>query len=321
MNPNNTISHSRCVLRCSDFPGYVEIANRCFKVSNTTDKSHSASDVAFVGKATNALVQSWSPVLIACLVALIFSYILLVLFRYAIKYVIWIIYIGLVVLLVVGAVVFLVFYFKTKDSNEKDSSPTAFLIAAGVCAVFALIIGLVLFFLRRRIRLVIELFKEASRALADVPLITAEPLLTFLAMIIATAGFLYFYVMIESSGKLETKNDRNGNFVKAVYAKDFGCIAAYYINLITYIWFTQFVLGCQHFVIAGTICQWFFSRTKSKLDSPIQRSFHHLLRIHIGSICLGSIFITIIKIIRMLLEGLTVRSPFIAVSIDSKSND
>lgn len=248
------------------------------------------------------------------MVALIFSYILLVLFRYAIKYVIWVIYIGLIVLLVAGAVVFLVLYFTTKSSNP-DSAPEGFLIVAGVLALLAVILGVVIFIFRKRIRLVIEIFKEASKALGDVPLIAFEPLLTFLAMGLATAAFLYFAIVIQSSGNLEVENDKDGNFFKATYVQNFGSVAAYYINIVTYIWFIQFILGCQHFVIAGTICQWFFARTKSKLDSPIKRSFHHLLRIHIGSICLGSIFITIVKIIRMLVEGATVRTRHSSIAL------
>ncbi|KAG4079725.1 hypothetical protein HA402_014856 [Bradysia odoriphaga] len=280
-NPNITISHSTCVKSCNDYPGYVEVANRCFLLSNGTDSS-SVNDGAFLHTISNDLVHSWSPILISCVVALIFSYILLILFRYAIKYVIWVIYIGLIVLLVVGAIVFLVFYFKAK-SSDPESQPAGFLVVAGVLALFALILGVVIFMFRRRIRLVVQLFKEASKALGDVPLIVMEPLLTFLAMGLATAAFLYFYVMIESSGKLKAANDENGKFFKALYVKDIGCHGAYYINLVAYIWFTQFILGCQHFVIASTVCQWFFARTKNKLDSPISRAFHHLLRMHIGS--------------------------------------
>ncbi|XP_037045587.1 choline transporter-like protein 1 isoform X2 [Bradysia coprophila] len=301
-NPNNTISHSTCVKSCNS-PEYVEIVNRCFLRSNGTDTS-SVNDKAFLHTISNDLVHSWSPILISCVVALIFSYILLILFRYAIKYVIWVIYIGLIVLLVVGAIVFTVFYFKAK-SSDPESQPAGFLAVAGVLALLALILGFIIFMVRRRIRLVVQLFKEASKTLGDVPLIVLEPLLTFLAMGLATAAFLYFYVMIESSGKLKSENDENGKFFKALYVKDIGCHGAYYINLVAYIWFTQFILGCQHFVIASTVSQWFFARTKSKLDSPISRAFHHLLRIHIGSICLGSIFITIVKIIRMLVEGAT----------------
>lgn len=272
-------------------------------LSNGSD-STPVDNKEFLHAISEDLLNSWSPILISCIVALIFSYILLVLFRYAIKYVIWVIYIGLIVVLVIGAIVFLVLYFKTK--GDPNSTPEGFLIAAGVSAILAVILGIVIFIFRKRIALVVQIFKEASKVLADVPLIVAEPLLTFLAMGLATATFLYFVLVIQSSGNLTVQNDKNGQFFKATYEQDFGSVAAFYINLVSYIWFTQFILGCQHFVIAGTVCQWFFSHTKTKLASPIKRSFHQLLRIHIGSICLGSIFITLVKIIRMLVDSLTV---------------
>ncbi len=291
--------------RCT--PGYIEIANRCFLING----SHSESKVEgeFLHQLSTDLLHSWSPVLVSCAVALTFSYVLLILFRYAIKYVIWVIYIGLIVALVIGSVVLLVLYFTTKKSNP-EVNPVAFLAISGVLFLIAIILAVVIYLFRRRIRLVIELFKEASKALGDVPLIVVEPLLTFIAMGLSTAAFLYFYIIIESSGNLEVQNDSRGKFDKALYVKDIGCHAAYYVNWVTYIWFTQFILGCQHFVIASTISQWFFARTKSKLDSPIQRSFHFLLSLHIGSICLGSIFITIVKILRTLVEYLTVRRTF-----------
>lgn len=289
--------------RCSDYPGYIEIANRCFFV-NGTDTSQSEFN-SVVPALSKDLLNSWSPILISCVVALIFSYILLILFRYAIKYVIWVIYIGLIVVLVVGAVAMVVVYFTAKKNGNE--SPEGFLVAAGVFAILALILGFVIYFFRRRIALVVQMFKEASKVLGDVPLIVTEPLLTFLAMGLSTAAFLFFAIVIQSSGNLEVENDEKGNFFKATYKQNVGMVAAFYVNIVTFIWFTQFILGCQHFIIAGTVCQWFFSRSKTKLDSPIKRTFHNLVSLHIGSVCLGSIFITIVKVIRMLVDGFKVR--------------
>ncbi|KAJ6641931.1 Choline transporter-like protein 1 [Pseudolycoriella hygida] len=304
LQPNVTITHSMCVRTCSDYPGYIEIANRCFKAANASNSTPNTIDSSeLIHKISVDLLHSQLTVLVSCFVAVIFSYALLVLFRYAIKYVIWVIYIGLIVVLVAGAIAFIVLYFNAKKQNLE--SPVGLLIAAGIFAIFAIILGVVIFLFRKRIRLTIQLFKEASKALGDVPHIMIEPLVTFVPFSWATIAFLYLLIVIQTSGNLEVKNDANGNFFKAEYVPDFGCIAAYYINIVAYIWFTQFIFGCQDFVIAGIVCQWFFARTKKKLDSPVSRSFHYLLRIHIGSVCLGSIFITIVKIIRMLVDSVT----------------
>lgn len=295
---------------CSDYPGYKEIANRCLKVEGNGTNAEGAELSSFLQEVTEDLSRTWPSILITCVVALVFSYVLLMLFRYAIKYVIWIIYIGLVVLMAVGSVVMLVFYFGVKNSNNPTERENAigFLIASGVLALVAIVLGLVLYFFRKRIRLVVQLFKEASRALIDVPMIIVEPLLTFLALGLTCAGFLYFAMQIESSGSLTVKNDVNGKFDKATYEKNFAMSIAHYVNVIAFMWFTSFILGCQHFVIASTVCQWFFTRTKDKLDSPIQRAFSYLLRFHIGSVCLGSILITIMKIVRMIVNSIKVSS-------------
>lgn len=296
-----------CVKNCKDYPGFIKVANRCF-FGNSTDSEAEVVFGSLLQAITEDIFNSWLSILISCIVALVFSYILLVLFRYAIKYVIWVIYIGLIVLLLIGSIVMLVFYFSAKNEGGKTAeSATGLAITSGVLALLAVLLALFIYFYRRRIQLVIQLFKEASKALSDVPLIVTEPLLTFVAFGLSTVVFLYFALIIQSSGRLEVENDVNGKFLKATYAKDVAVIMAHWLNLIAFLWFTQFILGCQHFVIAGTLCQWFFTRTKSKLDSPIKRSFDYLVRFHIGSVCLGSIFITIMTIIRMIVRGIQVK--------------
>lgn len=309
IDPNITDIHKKCVVRCEDYKGYVTVINRCFLLKgNSTEIDDTADASGFLQSVTQDLANSWGAILISCAVALIFSYILLVLFRYAIKYVIWVIYIGIIALFFIGSVVFLVLFFIARNSKDVDTREASWglLIAVIVFAVFAVVLGLLLFFFRRRIRLVIQLFKEASKAIADVPLIIAEPILTFLSLALTCFAFVYFAIVIESAGHLEVENDENGKFVRAEYQKNVGILAAHIFNLVGFIWFVQFIFGCQHFVIASTVSDWFFARTKSKLDSPISRGFSNLLRFHLGSICLGSMLITMVTIIRMAVNYINV---------------
>ena len=305
-NPNITDIHSRCVKRCEDFPGYTRIINRCILVNGNQSEPTDADFASFLSGVAADLANSWFPILMSSIVALVFSYVLLILFRYAIKYVIWVIYIGIIVAFALGSIAFLVVYF----SVEKGKPAGGFLIFSGVLAIFAIVLGLVLFFFRKRIRLVIQVFKEASKALADIPMLIVEPSLTFIAIGFTCVSFLYFAIVIESSGNLEVQNDSKGKFLKAEYVKNAAMSVAHYVNLVAFIWFTSFILGCQHFVIASAVSQWFFTRSKDKLDSPISRGFSLLLRFHLGSVCLGSILITIVKILRMLVENVKVKSFF-----------
>lgn len=78
--------------------------------------------------------------------------------------------------------------------------------------------------------------------------------------------------------------------------------ATRWINFFAFLWFTQFLFGCQDFVIAGAVSKWFFTRNKSKLSFPVLISFAHLIRYHLGSVCFGSILIAIMQFIRAIFK-------------------
>ncbi|CRK86752.1 CLUMA_CG000584, isoform A [Clunio marinus] len=286
-----------CVKSCDDFPGYFEVGNRClFKESEFKIKEN------FFEKVAEDFRTSWFHILISVVVAMVFSYILLILFRYAAKYVIWVIYIAFVILMAILCIFSLAMFEakKSKEGREKESAQN-YLFVSVICGVIALVFGVTLLIVRKRIKFVIQLFKEASKALADVPMIVVEPLLTFITFVLTFIIFIYFTIIIASAGRPKRINYGYG-FEDVNFERDEVVKAAFVINLIAFSWFASFILGCQHFIIASTVCQWFFTRTKTELNSPIKRAFSHLLRFHIGSVCLGSILLTIVKIIRIIAE-------------------
>ena len=84
------------------------------------------------------------------------------------------------------------------------------------------------------------------------------------------------------------------------------------------LWLFHFIVACQHFVICSSVCQWYFSRTRSDLTSPIFTSYWILLRYHLGSLALGSLIVSGVKVIRLLfkrLEALTEKSSASSYSI------
>lgn len=300
---NDTILHYTCVEKCQK--GYVLVFNRCWKSeSNSTDGIDTTDLSTMFQEISQDLILTWPSIALVCVVAFIFSYILLILFRYAIKYIIWIIYIGFIVLIAAAAIGCWVGYFAGKQGSKEG-----FLVPAILFSIMAVISIILLIWFRKRIRLVAQLFKEASKALIDIPTILFEPVLTFLALMLAFAPFVYFAIIIETSGKLEAGKALDDKF-QATYQHTFGVYAARYLNIIAFIWFTQFIFGCQHFVIAGTISKWYFARDKTKLDSPIMKTFHHLVFFHLGSVCLGSLIITIVKIIKMIMNAIKVSEIF-----------
>lgn len=241
-------------------------------------------------------------ILATCGVALSLSFILLVLFRYAIKYIIWIVMIGSIVALIACSIVSVTMYMKMNKSGEKTKS-YALLGASCVLPFAAIILSIIICCCRDRIQLVVQLFKEASKTLADVPTLIIEPVLTFLAIICTCIIFILFAITIESSGK-PTIHYHNGDYSKVTFDKNAMMSASRYVNVIGFMWFTSFLAGCQNLVIAGAVCQWFFARKES---SPIIKSFGNLLRFHIGSVCLASLVLTVTKILRFIMHGINVK--------------
>ena len=266
------------------------------EVATTNDKKPpKTKGGSFMQKLSEDLMASSFAILGTCGVAIVFSFILLTLFRYAVKYVIWVIYIGVVILLIIGALGCLVLAAETNN--------IIFFIVAAVFGVLGIILAVILCVCKKQISLVVEMYRETSKVLMDAPMIMFEPVLTFIMLIFGTISFLYFYLVIESSGNLQVQNDLMGEFDKAVYVKNAALNAAYYMNIIGYAWFTSFIFGCQHFITACTVTQWYFTRSKDKLDSPVIRSFSYLLRFHIGSVSLGALLMTAIMVIRMIIES------------------
>lgn len=63
-------------------------------------------------------------------------------------------------------------------------------------------------------------------------------------------------------------------------------------------------------VIAGAVACWFFTRNKSRLKSPIAKSFGNLLRYHMGTVAFGSFIIALVQFLRASLKLLMVGEMF-----------
>lgn len=73
-------------------------------------------------------------------------------------------------------------------------------------------------------------------------------------------------------------------------------------NLLVLLWVIEFIIACQHMIIAGSVATWFFTRNKNNLSSPISTSIGYLFNYHLGSVALGSFIITVLQIIRAILN-------------------
>ncbi|PNF24373.1 Choline transporter-like protein 1 [Cryptotermes secundus] len=289
-----------CVDMCSE--QREQIFNRCIEKAGTgTDNTVSRTGFKnFFQEVSEDLEMSWREILYLCLIAFGFSLILLILFRYVVGILVWLVLIG-VTLACIGGTVYLWILWKSKKDGLKDkevntdvASHLAYAIAATIVTVIVLLVILVM---RKRIKLVIQLFKEAGRAINSMPLLLLEPLLTFVALGVVVAVWLVFSLVIESSGFFTPSNP-------ASFEKNLTMKVTCWYNLLGLFWFVQFCMGCQHMIIAGAVAKWFFTRNKSNLGFPILRSFSNLVRYHLGTVAMGSLIIALVQLIRSILAAI-----------------
>lgn len=62
-------------------------------------------------------------------------------------------------------------------------------------------------------------------------------------------------LLIESAGRVHQIRPQH-----IEYQKDVWMLLARWLNLFAMFWMCQFVIGCQHMVIAGAVSKWYFTR-------------------------------------------------------------
>lgn len=264
--------------------------NRCFKKEEDFDPEIQSNFDFLI----NDLSSTAPSIVLVCAVSLVFSYILLLLFRHCAHYAVW----GITILSVSSMVGFAALAWFKFATSKSDELKAAWTYHAIVLTFLAAVSVIVVICVRKRIKLVIHLFKESSKVLLDIPALMAQPIMTFIATALAIAPFIGFQILIETSGNFEVDPTTQ----KMILSKNGFILTARVLNIVGFVWFTQFLIGCQHFIIAGTVSKWYFTRDKTKLNAPMKTTYYNLFWFHIGSICLGSWIITIIKTIRISLS-------------------
>ncbi|KAF6202777.1 hypothetical protein GE061_003180 [Apolygus lucorum] len=300
-NPKNV--NKECVEDCSAYPEYRKFLHRCIpkKSSEVVNSFFSKTGFKdFFHEVSEDLHLAWKELVYLALIALGLSLFTLFALRFFAGIMIWVILVGSTGMGVIGTIYAWVVWRQKKmeqsQSEIDDRLVKTYLAYAIITTVVTVVIFFVVIVMRKRIKLVAELFSEAGKALTKMPLLIFEPLLTFVALFIVIALWMYFAIWIESSGILTYHQP------SFYYKKSFAMKFTRWYNLMGVFWMTQFVIGCQHMVIAGSVATWFFTRNKEDMESPILTSAYNLVRYHLGSVCLGSFFIALIQLIRAILK-------------------
>lgn len=151
-------------------------------------------------------------------------------------------------------------------------------------------------FMRKRILLVTMLFRESGKAIADMPLLLLQPLLTFAALVAIILTFSIGLICLQSM-KIPVI-DMNTGFV-VFKAETLYKLMKWY-HIFAFLWVSHFAIACQHYVIGASVSKWYFSTNRYNLHSPIGASVSELILYYLGSVALGSFLVAIFKVIRII---------------------
>ncbi|XP_075692546.1 choline transporter-like protein 4 [Rhinoderma darwinii] len=209
-----------------------------------------------------------------------------------------------------------------------------------ILAVVEAILLLLLLFLRKRILIAIALIKEASRAIGYIMSSLFYPIVTFVLLVVcvaywgvtalylATSGAPIYVVSALNKSAPGCSNITGNNTCDPttfnVSSSD--CIEARCIfykyntdgifqqnlfnlqiyNVIGFLWCINFVIALGQCVLAGTFASyyWAFHKPKDIPYFPVSAAFMRTLRYHTGSLAFGSLILTIVQLIRIVLEYL-----------------
>uniref|UniRef100_A0A6Q2WT78 Choline transporter-like protein n=1 Tax=Esox lucius TaxID=8010 RepID=A0A6Q2WT78_ESOLU len=214
----------------------------------------------------------------------------------------------------------------------------AFLI---IISVVEAILLLTLIFLRTRIFIAIALIQESSKAISHMMSTLFYPIITFIlllvcvaywgitALYLATSGTQVYNVVALNSTQ-GTCGQIMGNVTcdpQTFNSSDYpGCPSARCVfimyntqglwqrnmfnlqiyNVVAFLWCINFVLALGQCTLAGAFASyyWAFSKPSDIPTFPLSQAFIRTLRYHVGSLAFGALILTLVQLVRIILEYL-----------------
>uniref|UniRef100_H3C1F0 Choline transporter-like protein n=1 Tax=Tetraodon nigroviridis TaxID=99883 RepID=H3C1F0_TETNG len=209
----------------------------------------------------------------------------------------------------------------------------AFLI---IISIAEAIILLTVIFLRKRILIAIALIQESSKAIGHMMSSLLYPLITFVLLLVCVAYWGTTALYLATSGspvyKIVTLNSScpgiNGSvdcdpqtFRSSDYSDcpSASCIFIKYndeglfqrnlfnlqlYNVFAFLWCANFVIALGQCTLAGAFASyyWAFTKPDDIPTFPVSASFIRSLRYHVGSLAFGALILTLVQIVRIILE-------------------
>nr|XP_011433539.2 choline transporter-like protein 1 [Crassostrea gigas] len=253
-------------------------------------------DPNFTEKCVSDLQKTWQEICYLSATALGVSMSIVILLRFIAGIVIWLMVLLLGMGSVVGTALCWYHYYELKGDSSQEEERN-WLIGSIVATVVMVIVILVLLVMRKRIGLVVQLFKEAGHVVSSVPFLLLLPLWTIICFLGFLALVSYIFLAMESAGQINISNTTG--FVS--FEKDQPLKIFRWYHLIASVWILQFILACERIVMAGAVAIWYFQRDSGMPVFPILLSIRRLVRYHLGSAAFGSFIITLLVVVNWIL--------------------
>lgn len=279
------------------------------------------------GRAIGDLYTTWPLILGSAAVALLFAF----LYNFLTETFAGVLVFFAIIIIIAGGVLASYTLIKAgrdaRDQNAATHTSDAMYGTGITLAVLTLIFLLVLIAMRERIRIAIEVVKEASRCVHDIWSLIVFPIIP---MVFGLGYFVFWVVVvvylaavwdtkeqvvpayIQNSHQFNATNFRMNNSVPmyTYYTWDTSMQKSFAYAFFHLLWSAQFIIYFAYMVMAGTVANWYFAprdanekrivgKNPGELShTPITDSCARTCRFHIGTVALASLIIAIVQAIR-----------------------
>ncbi len=208
-----------------------------------------------------------------------------------------------------------------------DEEVEMFTWIAYALAIITVVYIVIIIFMRKSIKTAVAVIKEATKAVAHMPLIMAFPLSTLVAVLamfgfwawtfgnIYTMGSVTLGDVVNTASDTVGANADNYTVVSGTYesspAKDY--ILAFLVFALY--WMNAFIQGVATLAICGAFAGWYWTEVDGETGKkaykdkfPVGAALWRAVRYHLGSVAFGSLIIALCQFARTVLEYLDKKS-------------
>ncbi|CAE7456067.1 slc44a1, partial [Symbiodinium microadriaticum] len=222
---------------------------------------------------------------------------------------IWTVLIAIFLVLAVGSIMLYTLSQQWANNDDRKTSEVRTLQALSIIGfVLTGLYVCLLCVMRKRIVLALGIVKEASRALAAMPILVLMPVFQALAIVVFLVPWTIYAIYLASSGDIEVHETSDTPGDETQYKTmeyDQNTRLAFLYLLFCWFWTSEFILAVGQITSAMAISAWYFTRDKkSEGNGTVIWAFRTTCFYHLGTAAFGSLIIAIIKTIRAILAYL-----------------